>query len=410
MISYKKFLYMLLFVPPFLFASEKSKTVTLINQLNRDRIDAYVVINTTELKNADESFDSETLKIFDGVKEIQFQIEKNKSKGDQIILVVDIKSSGKKELKLVWGNDKKSEFKNRTYAELAMKKPSSFDGKKFRGTTFYNVTKIKVPSVHTDHDALFKYEGPGWESEKVGYRFYLDWRNATDIFGKKVNRLVLKNVGIHDTLAQDDSYHNMQDWGMDIFKVGNSLGIGSLGMMSNGKVVMVSKTDSIYCAISKNGPIKSEVKTNYYGWQVVDKKFNVESRFSIIAGSRLSKHAIVIDGEPENLVTGLAKYEGTSFLKSNNKKGWNYISLYGKQSLAGDDLGIALFYKQKDVIDLTEDNLSHIVKLKPTNGKLEYYFAAAWQQEFNGIKNKNEFEKFLNETIQELNNPIKVKY
>lgn len=410
MISYKKFFFMLIFIPLFLFASEKSKTITLINQLNRDRVDAYVVLNSTELKNADESFDTQSLKIYDGEKEIPYQIEKNKSKGDQILLVVDIKANQSKELKLVWGNDKKSEFKSRTYAELAMKNPSFFDGKKFRGDTFQNVTKIKVPSVHTDHDALFKYEGPGWESEKVGYRFYLDWRNATDIFGKKVNELVLKNIGIHDTLAQDDSYHNMQDWGMDIFKVGNSLGIGSLAMLSNGRVVMVSKTDSIYCAVSKNGPIKSEVKTNYYGWQVDNKKFNVESRLSITAGSRLSKHAIVINGEPDNLVTGLAKYEGTSFMKSNNKKGWNYIALYGKQSLAGDDLGIALFYKQKDFIELTEDNLSQIVKLKPTNGKLEYYFAAAWQQEFNGIKNQNEFEKYLNETIQELNNPLKVEY
>ncbi len=407
---YKKIFFMLILIPFFLSASEKSKTVTLINLLNRDRTDVYVVINTTELKNTDQSFDSESLKIFDGVKEIPFQIEKNKSKGDQIVLVVDIKANQSKELKLVWRNDKKNEFKSRTYAEIAMKNPSSFDGKKFRGTTFHNVTKIKVPAFHTDHDALFKYEGPGWESEKVGYRFYLDWRNATDIFGKKVNELVLKDVGIHDTLAQDDSYHNMQDWGMDIFKVGNSLGIGSLGMISNGKVVMISKTDSIYCAVSKNGPIKSEIKTNYYGWQVNNKKFNIESRFSITAGSRLSKHAIVIDGEPDNLVTGLAKYDGTSFLMSKNKKGWNYIALYGKQSLAGDDLGIVLFYKQKDLIELTEDNLSHIVKLKPSNGKLEYYLAAAWQKELNGIKNQNEFEKYLIETTEELNNPIKVDY
>jgi len=291
-----------------------------------------------------------------------------------------------------------------------MKKKFFFDGKKFHGTKFENVTRVKVPSNHTDHDALFKYEGPGWESEKVGYRFYLDWRNATDIFGKKVNQLVLKNVGVQDTLGNDDdSYHSMQSWGMDIFKVGKSLGIGSLGMMTN-KVEMISKTDSIICAISKNGPVKSEVKTNYYGWQVGDKKFNVESRYSIVAGSRLSKHAIVIDGDPNNLVTGLAKHEGTNYIKSNNGKGWNYIALYGKQSLAGDNLGIAIFFKQKDLIEITEDNLSHIVKLKPTNGKLEYYFGAAWQQEYNGIKSQNEFEKFLIDTVDELNNSIKVEY
>lgn len=406
----KLFLIVMIFLQSILFSEIKFKTVKIHNELNRDRIDALVLISSSEILKEAPSFEIHTLKIFDGEKEIPFQIEKNKTKGDQIIFVIDIDANSTKELKLTWGYEKASEYKSRTYAELAMKKKSYFDGKKYRGTKFQNVNKIKVPSNHTDHDALFKYEGPGWESEKVGYRFYLDWRNATDIFGKKVNELVLKNVGTTDTLGNnDDSYHSMQSWGMDIFKVGNSLGIGSLGMMAK-KVEMISKTDSIICAISKNGPIKSEVKTNYYGWQVGDKKFDVESRFSIVAGSRLSKHAVVIDGNPDNLVTGLAKYDGTSFLKSNNKKGWNYIALYGKQSLANDNLGIAIFFKQKDLIEVTDDNLSHIVKLKPSNGKLEYYFAAAWQQEFEGIKSQNEFEKFLENTINDLNNPIKVEY
>ena len=222
--------------------------------------------------------------------------------------------------------------------------------------------------------------------------------------------MFLKNIGVTDTVAKDDSYHNMQDWGMDIFKVGSSLGIGSIGMMIEQKVNMVSKTDSIYCEISKNGPVISEVKTNYFGWLVGNKKYNLESKLSIAAGSRLSKHSILIKDEPDNLVTGLAKYEGTKFIKSNNNNGWNFIALYGKQSLANDDLGIALFYNQKDLIELTEDNLSHIVKLKTNNGKLEYYFAAAWQQEPNGIKNQKEFEQYLSNTILELNNPIKIEY
>ena len=99
-----------------------------------------------------------------------------------------------------------------------MKTNNVYFDKRFRGNKFVNVTQLRVPAIHTDHDALFKYEGPGWESEKVGYRFYLDWRNATDIFGKKNNKLILDQVGTHDTVAKDDSYHSMQDWGMDILK------------------------------------------------------------------------------------------------------------------------------------------------------------------------------------------------
>ncbi len=136
-----------------------------------------------------------------------------------------------------------------------MKFNSSYKDKKFTDEPFQNFTKVVVPQIHTDHDALFKYEGPGWESEKVGYRFYLDWRNATDIFGKKTDELVLHKVGINDIVAKDDSYHEMQEWGMDIFKVGNTLGIGSIGMMKNDSIDMVSKTDEIICEIKHNGPI-----------------------------------------------------------------------------------------------------------------------------------------------------------
>ncbi|MBK7700210.1 MAG: DUF4861 family protein [Saprospiraceae bacterium] len=37
--------------------------------------------------------------------------------------------------------------------------------------------------------------------------------------------MVLNSVGIHE------NYHEMQDWGMDILKVGNSLGAGAIGLI-----------------------------------------------------------------------------------------------------------------------------------------------------------------------------------
>ena len=78
-----------------------------------------------------------------------------------------------------------------------MKPTDVYYEKRFRGSEFKSVKRIKVPAIHTDHDALFRYEGPGWESELIGYRFYLDWRNTTDIFGKKINELLLKTVGVN---------------------------------------------------------------------------------------------------------------------------------------------------------------------------------------------------------------------
>jgi len=393
---------------PFVCNSQQNTLQIRVKNPNNFSVhDAYFALNLDDLEN--------NFMVTDGNDLIPYQIEQNGFDRRTVGLVLNLKPNEEKVLSIIYGDEiKKPEFNSRTNAELAMKPGNIYFDGKFRGNSFVNVTKIKVPSTHADHDALFKYEGPGWESEKVGYRFYLDWRNAMDIFGKKKDQLILANVGIHDTVAKDDSYHSMQEWGMDIFKVGNSLGIGSIGMWHDGKVNMVSKTDSVFCEITKNGPIKSEVKTNYFGWKVGEKKFNLESKLSITAGSRLSKNEIVISNDPLNIVTGLAKYPGTQFFQNDIAGKWSYIALYGNQTLVSNDdkLGIALFYKTKDLEELTEDDLSYVVKLKPVNGKIDYYFCAAWEQEQYAIKNQEEFKNYLQETQLLLNNPptIEIKY
>jgi hypothetical protein len=198
---------------------------------------------------------------------------------------------------------------------------------------------------------------------------------------------------------------------MDIFKVGNSLGIGSIGMWYDNKVFMVSKTDSVFCEIPENGPIVSTIKTKYFGWLVGEHKYDLVSTLSIAAGSRLTKCNLEISGNPENVVTGLAKYEGTDFIRNNGNGEWAYISLYGNQTLVGPDdkLGIAVFYRRNELEKLTEDDLNYILQLKPMKGVVEYYFCAAWDQEPDGIKNRNEFIQYLDDTLEQLNNPLIIK-
>ncbi len=101
----------------------------------------------------------------------------------------------------------------------------------YQGGEFKPVGKLLVDEKHTDHSFDIQFEGPGWESDKIGYRIYLDWRNAIDIFGKKTDAMVLHNVGLDGF----DSYHEMQDWGVDILKVGSALGIGTLAFWDGEK-------------------------------------------------------------------------------------------------------------------------------------------------------------------------------
>ena len=212
MLNRKKMILMLPVILLFTACSNQNRTlINITNPTDLNLKDALIETSIDpKLQNPSLMSDDE---------EIPFQLVDED--GKRILkFVTDITSHQTKEIRLEeYTGSQTKKFNARTYAELSMKANNVYFEKRFRGNKFENVNYLKVPARHTDHDALFKYEGPGWESEEVGYRFYLDWRNATDIFGKNKNQLILDQVGNSDTVAKDDSYHSMQEWGMDIFKL-----------------------------------------------------------------------------------------------------------------------------------------------------------------------------------------------
>lgn len=388
----------------------ESLTLTVENETNLFRTDEAVVLNVDELKAKALDFNPNAFVIFSNGTELASQANDLNGDGDpdQIIVVTDFKPGEKKKISLRYATSgvKPREYPKRTQAELSVKVGGKFVERKYEGGKFQNIKFLRVPPEHTDHSFYIRYEGPGWESDKVGYRFYLDWRNASDIFGKKVPDMVLQNVG------QDgfDSYHEMSDWGMDILKVGESLGIGSIAMWHDDKAIRVSQTDSVTCEIVLNDAVESLIRTKYFGWKVGDGIFNLNSELSIFAGSRMTKHDLQIEGNPENLCTGIVIHPDAQLIQSEGSENWSYLANYGKQSLAEDLLGMAILFKQKDLIEVTEDEYSHVVVLKPEDGSLTYYFLAAWEKEPGGIKTKEEFLDYLNEIVQRLDHPVMVQY
>lgn len=326
--------------------------------------------------------------------------------------MISIPTKKKIDIRFSKSGQKIREYTKKTQAELSIKMGGKFikneDGNpEYEGGEFNNVQFLRVPPQHTDHTFFIRYEGPGWESDKVGYRFYLDWRNATDIFGKKNPEMVLQNVG------QDgfDSYHEMSDWGMDVLKVAESLGIGSIGMWHENRAERVNKTDSITCEIVLNGPVLSLIQTNYFGWQVGNGKYQLSSELSIHGGSRLTKQELKVTNNPDNFCTGIVKLPEAHILKPDfEPQKWSYLATYGQQSLVPDGLGMAILFRAADLIKITEDEYSHVVVLKPEQGSLTYYFLAAWEQEPNGITNEKQFREYLANVIQKLDSPITVTY
>ena len=389
----------------------ESLTVSVKNPGNMFRQDAAIVFDVRKLKDKSSLFNPNAFIVWTGEQELASQIVDMNGDGaaDALVAIADFEVKESKRLALLYrqGGEKIRNYPKRTQAELSRKTGGFFAGQKYIGGQFENVQSLELPPEHTNHSEFIRYEGPGWESDKVGYRFYLDWRNAIDVFGKKVQESVLQHVGLDGF----DSYLEMADWGMDILKVGESLGIGSIGMWHEGKAQRVAETEKVTCDILSNGPVYSQIQTRYSGWKVGPGKYDLTSDLSITAGSRMTKHMLKINGQPENLCTGLVKHEEARLLMPEKKNGaWTYLALYGKQSLAGDQLGMAVLYRGEDLIEITEDEFSHVVVLNPKDGRLMYYFLAAWENEMNGITSEEDFVQYLKRTLSELNSPLKISY
>lgn len=287
---------------------------------------------------------------------------------------------------------------SKTYAEVSVKEGGKWEGRKYIGGTFKNVQRLKLATEHTDHSFDIRYEGPGWESNKIGYRLYLDWRNAIDIFGKKTEKIVLPQVG------QDgfDSYHEMSDWGADILKAGKGIGIGSIDRYLNKERLHFYEVDSTIATVA-NTPKNSVVKVQYYGWKTASDKIDFTSELTIQPNQRYTQHTIHPSKAIEGICTGIVKQKNTELLQkeSQNKK-WAYIATYGTQSLVPDQLGMAIFYQTNSVENLVDAEFDHLLLFKPTTKEVDFYFLGAWEQEPNGIKSKEAFVKYLEERLKTL--------
>jgi hypothetical protein len=291
-----------------------------------------------------------------------------------------------------------------TYAEISVKEGGKWEGRKYVGGTFKNVQKLKLAPEHTDHSFDIRYEGPGWESNKIGYRLYLDWRNVIDIFGKKTEKMVLPHVG------QDgfDSYHEMSDWGLDILKAGKGIGIGSIDRYLNKERLHFYKVDSTITTV-ENKVNESIVKVYYYGWKTASDTIDFTSELIINSEQRYTKHTIHPSKGITGICTGIVKQKNTECLKkgSQNKK-WAYIATYGAQSLVPDQLGMAIFYQTNTIENLIDAEFDYLLVFKPRTKPTSFYFLGAWEQEKNGIKSKAEFVEYLNEKLALLNKKNKM--
>ncbi len=291
----------------------------------------------------------------------------------------------------------------RAHAEVSIKEGGAWQEKKYVGGTFRSVRQVTMPPQSSDHNEFLRYEGPGIESDQVGYRVYLDWRNGFDIFGKKTSAMVLPGVGLDGY----ESYHQMADWGADLLKVGQSLGMGGFGYWDGTKAVLVSDVAERSARIGSDGPIHASFDLDYKGWKTGAATVDLRATLSMQAGSPMVDVTLVTSAPLDNLAVGLVTHPEAEVMVGDldvTGEAWSYLATFGRQTLfegvEGGHLGMVLLFRKMDLVEQTKDEASQVLVLRPRGKELSYAFGALWSGQKGGVRTREELLAFLKAEVE----------
>lgn len=263
----------------------------------------------------------------------------------------------------------------------------------------------------------FLTEGPAWENDKVGFRYYFDTRNCKDIWGKTTPRMVLEDVGRDPS----NSYHHLSDWGMDILKVGKSLGAGALAVRlstANGHDTLLrlggmSMGPVRYEKVA-DGPLRAIFRMHYPSWQIPgqDRTMSLTEEIHIWAGQYFYESRVWLNNAPADarLVTGIVNLYNLAAERADTLDA-SVLYTYGKQSENQDKLGLGILIDKSTgaefgVTPVAGADVLDTYTVEFPGNKAVFRFYAAWEKTDTRFKNEQSFTDFLKKEAAGYSRPL----
>ncbi len=220
----------------------------------------------------------------------------------------------------------------------------------------------------------------GWESERCAYRMYY---GQVEAFGKRLDGLILGGLK-----TMTGSYHQMQDWGMDVLHVGEASGLGGLSIwegesripaiMPGGKGEM-----KIVRQIIARGPVRSLARVEFSGLKGERGEYRVRMDMSAFAGNRYSQQDITIwspDGKDIVYSPGLQKLPGEEWYVLGPS---GVLACWGNGYEGAGDIGLAVMFNPEELAGYAEGELDRYVKLRTRSGeKRRHWIYGDWRKGF----------------------------
>jgi hypothetical protein len=262
---------------------------------------------------------------------------------------------------------------------------------------------------------VFQMEGPAWENDKVAFRNYFDARNGIDIFGKRTESMVLDSVGI-----RGQNYHELDSWGMDILKVGNSLGAGAIALEVKDSVYRIGLSEKAAYKLVAEGPVRSVFQLSFMEQPAGGNVYDVIHTISIVAGAHYYKSTVKANGLSgnESLVTGIVNMESDSLIMKEFADAYVSLATHDNQAYTGEILGMGLLI-EKEMFEQTMTApekgegivQTYMADLKISENKpAVFYFFSGWEYENPKFKNPGYFLSVIEKDAKKLNSPVMINY
>ena len=247
----------------------------------------------------------------------------------------------------------------------------------------------------------YVFDGVGWESELIGYRLYLDERNALDVQAKRHPGLHWNFIGSSGLDYQLDAY-----WGMDVLHVGPALGVGGFGFWVSDSLVKPFPLESRRTRILARGPVRAVVRVDYVGWKVGGETVDVSLHGVIYRGSRVTLLTLsLLRGPSQTVAVGIVKHAGGTPV-------WNpdqgALFTLGRQSRTNDSLLLAVNVPGASVRK-GEDGNNHLVLFPlERNGARTYAVTALWEGEQERMWTRTGAADFLGTVSRRISHPLTI--
>lgn len=252
-----------------------------------------------------------------------------------------------------------------------------------------------------------RYDDFAWENDKIAFRAYGKALEATnenawgiDVWSKRTDALVI------DKWYAGNDYHKDHGEGLDYYKVGFTLGGGSVAVM-HADTISYPK-NYITSEVLENGPLRTIFRLKHDSWQAGTATVGMERLMSIDAGSQFFTNRVTFTlqgADSIGAVAGLRKNEGADSVLLDMENGimgyWNPVDT------AHGTIGVAVLVKNMAATQKVA--LGHLLLTSTVrNGDIFTYHAGAAWDRAGAITNAAEWFAHLRQVQQTAAPIIKV--